>query len=115
LERLESQGILALPAKRASGTPRPGKRVSAPVQVAVLSKLTGSVEQFAPIKVELVQSHAQRWLFCDLFIRYIMLNQTSGQGPMDRNHERHGAQDKTVLVYPLVKAARQRLTAGRTE
>jgi hypothetical protein len=233
LERLESQGILALPAKRASGTPRPRKRISAPEQAAACSELTGSVKQVAPIKVEIVQSRAQRRLFRDLVSRYhylgyarafgarlrylchgrdgqvlgclqfsspawrikprdqwigwndatrerllqhvvnnsrflvlagignlastllgrvlrrlradwrnaygvdpwlvetfvdsrrfyggcyrasnfIVLGQTSGRGRMDRNHQRHGAQVKTVMVYPLVKDARQRLTAGRT-
>ena len=70
LERLESQGILVLPAKRASGTPRSGKRISVPEQAAVHSELIGSVEQFVPIKVELVQSQAQRRLFRDLVSRY---------------------------------------------
>jgi hypothetical protein len=32
---------------------------------------------------------------------------------MDRSHERHGAQIKTVLVYPLVKNAMRRLRDGR--
>ncbi|MCJ8503229.1 Druantia anti-phage system protein DruA, partial [Desulfatitalea alkaliphila] len=44
---------------------------------------------------------------------FIVLGQTSGRGRMDRNHQRHGAQVKTVMVHPLVKDARQRLTAGR--
>jgi len=233
LERLESQGILALPAKRSTGTPRSGKRISAPEQAGVPSELTGSVEQINPIEVQLVQSRAQRRLFRDLVSRYhylgyarafgarlryfchgggqvlgclqfsspawrikprdqwigwddatrerllqhvvnnsrflvlarlrnlastllgrvlrrlradwqntygvdpwlvetfvdsrrfyggcyrasnfIVLGQTSGRGRMDRNHQRHGAQVKTVMVYPLVKDARQRLAAGRTE
>jgi len=43
------------------------------------------------------------------------LGRTSGRGRMDRSHQRHGAHVKTVMVYPLVKHARQRLTAGRME
>ncbi len=31
---------------------------------------------------------------------------------MDRTHKRHGAQKKTVMVYPLVKNAKRRLTDG---
>jgi len=236
LERLERQGILTLPAKRSSGASRTRKPISIPEQAAVHSRLTGSVEQFTPIDVELVQSPAQRRLFRELVERYhylgyatpfgarlqylchvgrpdrqvvgclqfsspawrmkprdqwigwddatrgrmlqhvvnnsrvlvlarirnlastllgdvlrrlrddwqhtygvapclvetlvdsqrfyggcyraanfIVTGQTSGRGRMDRSHQRHGAHVKTVMVYPLIKDARQRLTAGRTE
>jgi hypothetical protein len=40
------------------------------------------------------------------------LGQTSGRGRMDRTHQRHGAQVKIVMVYPLVKNARRRLIDG---
>ena len=43
---------------------------------------------------------------------WMVLGETSGRGRMDRTHQRHGAQVKTVLVYPLVKNARCRLTNG---
>jgi len=33
------------------------------------------------------------------------LGQTSGRGRMDREHQRHGAEIKTLLVYPLVRDA----------
>ena len=36
----------------------------------------------------------------------------SGRGRMDRGHQRHGAQVKTVLVYSLVKNAVRRLRDG---
>ena len=44
---------------------------------------------------------------------WIELGQTSGRGRMDRTHQRHGAQIKTVWVYPLVKDAARRLRDGR--
>jgi len=31
---------------------------------------------------------------------------------MDRTHKHHGAQIKTVMVYPLAKNAKRRLTDG---
>jgi hypothetical protein len=40
---------------------------------------------------------------------WIRLGETSGRGRMDREHLRHGASTKTVLVYPLVKDAVRRL------
>lgn len=43
---------------------------------------------------------------------WTVLGETSGRGRMDRANKRHGAQVKTVLVYPLVKNARRRLTNG---
>jgi hypothetical protein len=154
LERLERQGILALPAKKSPDKVRSPKRISPSGQAAVASELAGSVEQFTPIEVELVQCRTQRRLFRELVDRYhylgyampfgarlakkygldpylvdsqrfyggcyrasnfIVLGQTSGRGRMDRNHQRHGAQVKTVMVYPLVKDARQRLADGRDE
>lgn len=46
---------------------------------------------------------------CYLAANWIRLGQTSGRGRMDREHRRHGAAPKTVLVYPLVKDACRRL------
>lgn len=234
LEKLENQGILSLPAKRSSNKMRTRKRVPPLEKVALPIQLTGSVEQFTPIDVELVQSQAQRRLFRELVSQYhylgfampfgarlqylcyvnrpsrqvigcfqfsspawrmkvrdqwigwedatrgrhlqhivnnsrflvlaricnlsstllssvlkrlagdwtehygvepylvetlvdsqrfyggcyraanfTVLGQTSGRGRMDRNHQRHGAQVKTVMVYPLIKDARQKLIDGR--
>jgi len=50
---------------------------------------------------------------CYRAANWIVLGETSGRGRMDRTHERHGAQVKTVLVYPLVKNATRWLTEGR--
>jgi len=49
---------------------------------------------------------------CYRAANWTVLGETSGRGRMDRAHKRHGAQVKTVLVYPLVKNARRRLTDG---
>jgi hypothetical protein len=233
LERLESQGILVLPAKKSLGTIQSQKSISPLAPGAVHSELAGSVEQFTPIDVELVQSRQQRLLFRELVSRYhylgyampygarlqylcyvsrpsrqvvgclqfsspawrmkprdqwigwsdairgrrlqhvvnnsrflvlakirnlasmllccglrrlrrdwqshygvqpylvetlvdrqrfhggcyraanfIVVGETSGRGRMDRSHQRHGAQVKTVMVYALVKNAARRLTDG---
>jgi hypothetical protein len=50
---------------------------------------------------------------CYRAANWIEVGQTSGRGRMDRTHKRHGAQIKTVWVYPLVKDAARRLRDGR--
>ena len=233
LERLESQGVLTLPDKKSCGSSKPRKCIAPAEEGQIHSELTGSVEEFAPLYVELVESRQQRQLFQELLSRYhylgyampygarlqyliyvsrprrevvgcvqfsspawrmkvrdqwigwddairklrlqhivnnsrllvvarirnlasmamsralkelradwlqqygvdpwlvetlvdrqrfyggcyraanwTVLGETSGRGRMDRTHQRHGAQVKTVLVYPLVKNARCRLTGG---
>ena len=233
LERLESQGVLTLPDKKSCGSSKPRKRIAPAEEGQVHSELTGSVEEFAPLDVQLVESRQQRLLFRELLSRYhylgyampygarlqylayvsrprrevvgcvqfsspawrmkvrdqwigwddatrklrlqhivnnsrllvvarirnlasmtlscalkrlradwrrqygvdpwlvetlvdrqrfyggcyraanwTVLGETSGRGRMDRTHQRHGAQVKIVLVYPLVKNARRRLTNG---
>ena len=233
LECLESQGVLTLPDKKSCGSSKPRKCIAPAEQGQVHSALTGSVEAFAPLDVELVESRQQRQLFQKLLSRYhylgyampygarlqylvyvrrprrevvgcvqfsspawrmkvrdqwigwddatrklrlqhivnnsrllvvarirnlasmalsralkrlradwqqqygmnlwlvetlvdrqrfyggcyraanwTVLGKTSGRGRMDRTHQRHGAEVKAVLVYPLVKNARRRLTGG---
>lgn len=46
---------------------------------------------------------------CYRAANWIVLGQTSGRGRMDRGHQRHGAEIKTLLVYPLVRDAARRL------
>ena len=234
LERLERQGLLTLPGKRPCGSSKPRKCMAPARQGQVHSTLTGSVEQFAPLDVQLVESRQQRVLFRDLLSRYhylgyampygarlqylvyvshprrevvgcvqfsspawqmkvrdqwigwddatrrlrlqhivnnsrllvvarirnlasmtlscalkrlradwlaqyavdpllvetlvdrqrfyggcyraanwTVLGETTGRGRMDKTHQRHGAQVKTVLVYPLVNNARRKLATGR--
>ena len=231
LERLDSQGVLTLPDKKLCGSSKPRRQLAPAEEGQVHSQLSGSVVQFAPLNIELVESWQQRQLFRQLLSRYhylgyampygarlqylvyvsrprrevvgcvqfsspawrmkvrdqwigwddatrqlrlqhivnnsrllvvarirnlasmvlsgvlrrlrtdwrrqygldpwlvetlvdgqrfyggcyraanfIVLGETSGRGRMDRTHQRHGAQIKTVLVYPLVKNARRRLT-----
>ncbi|MBC8509664.1 MAG: DUF4338 domain-containing protein [Chloroflexi bacterium] len=233
LELLEKQGILTLPAKQSPGMIKPQKSITPAGDGEVHSTLTGSVEEFAPLDVQLVENRQQRQLFKDLVSRYhylgyampygarlqylvyvsrprrevvgcvqfsspawrikvrdqwigwddgtrklrlqhvvnnsrllvvarignlasmmlscamrrlrtdwhrryglepwlvetlvdhqrfyggcyraanfIVLGETSGRGRMDRSHQRHGAQIKTVLVYPLIKNALRRLRDG---
>ena len=233
LERMARQGLLVLPAKKSLGTVGSRKSIAPAGAGQVHCELTGSVEEFAPIEVELVQSREQRQLFRELLSRYhylgyampygarlqylgyvsrprrevvgclqfsspawrmkprdqwigwddgtrgrrlqqvvnnsrflvlakirnlastllrcalkrlrtdwqrhygvdpwlvetlvnrerfhggcyrasnfIVLGETSGRGRMDRAHQRHGAEVKTVMVYPLVKDAARRLRDG---
>jgi len=233
LERLESRGVLKLPDKKSCGSSKPRKLIAPAEEGQVHSELTGSVEEFAPLDVELVESRQQRQLFRELLSRYHylgyampygarlqylvyvsrprhevvgcvqfsspawrmkvrdqwigwddatrklrlqhivnnsrllvvarirnlasmtlscalkrlradwlrqygvepwlmetlvdrqrfyggcyraanwkVLGETSGRGRMDRTHRRHGADVKTILVYPLVKNAKHRLING---
>ncbi len=233
LERLERQGTLILPDKRSCGSSKPRKCIEPAEEGAVYSELSGSVEEFAPLDVQLVENRQQRLLFQELLSRYhylgyampygarlqylvyvscprcevvacvhfsspawrmkdrdqwigwddatrklqlqhivnnsrllmvaqirnlasmtlscafkrlrvdwqrqygvdpwlvetlvdhqrfyggcyraanwTVVGKTTGRGRMDRTNQRHGAHVKTVLVYPLVKNARRRLTNG---
>lgn len=46
---------------------------------------------------------------CYRAANWLRLGETTGRGRMDREHRRHGASTKTVLVYPLVKNGARRL------
>lgn len=233
LERLEGLGVLKLPGKKSCGSSSPRKQVAPAEDGPCKIELTGSVEDFAPVDVQLVKSREQRLLFRDLLSHYhylgyampygarmqylvwvsrprqevvgcvqfsspawrmkvrdewigwddgtrakrlqhivnnsrfllvgkirnlasmamaqvfkrlrddwegqygvdpwlvetlvdgerfyggcyragnwTVLGETSGRGRMDREHKRHGALVKTVMVYPLVKSARRKLVEG---
>jgi len=70
LERLEKKGILTLPAKQSPGMIKSQKSIAPAGDGQVRSALTGRVEEFAPLDVQLVQSRQQRQLFKDLVSRY---------------------------------------------
>ena len=70
LERLESGDFLALPAKKSPGALQSRRSIAPAAEGQVHSGLTGSVEEFTPIDVELVQSLGQRELFKELMSRY---------------------------------------------
>jgi len=46
---------------------------------------------------------------CYRAANWLSLGSTAGRGRMDRQHRRHGAAPKEVLVYPLVRQAARRL------
>jgi hypothetical protein len=62
-----------------------------------------------PLLVETLVDRQRFYGGCYLASNWIALGQTAGRGRMDRAHKRHGAQVKTVLVYPLVKNALRQL------
>jgi hypothetical protein len=70
LERLERQGVLTLPDKKSCGSNKPRKLIAPAEAGQVHSTLTGSVEAFAPLEIQLVESRQQRQLFCELLSRY---------------------------------------------
>jgi len=234
LESLESEGVLKLPRKKSSASSKPRELIAPAKEGQIHCKLTGSVEEFAPLDVELVDSRPKRQLFRELLSRYhylgyampygarlqyliyvsrprrevvgcvqfsspawrmkardqwigwddatrklrlqhivnnsrllmvarirnlasmtlsrslkrlpadwrrqygvdpwlvetlvdhqhfyggcyrasnwSVLGETSGRGRMDRTHQRHGAKVKTVLAYPLVKNAKNKLMRGK--
>jgi hypothetical protein len=70
LERLERQGILRLPGKKTPGALQSRKSIAPAGEGQAHSELTGKVEEFTPIDIELVQSREQRELFRELLSRY---------------------------------------------
>jgi hypothetical protein len=70
LERLERQGIFTLPSKKSPGMRKSQKSIAPAGDGRVHSTLTGSVEEFAPLDVQLVESRQQRQLFKDLVSQY---------------------------------------------
>jgi hypothetical protein len=70
LERLESQGVLTLPAKKSLGSRQSRKSIAPVAEGQVHSALTGRVEAFAPLDVQLVESEQQRQMFKELVSRY---------------------------------------------
>lgn len=66
----------------------------------------------SPLLVETLVDHKQYYGGCYRAANWIELGKTTGRGRMDRANKRHGAQVKTILVYPLVKNAVHRLREG---
>jgi len=67
----------------------------------------------SPLLVETLVDQERYHGGCYRAANWIELGKTSGRGRMDRTHRLHGKAIKTVLVYPLVRNARQRLKEGR--
>lgn len=66
-----------------------------------------------PLLVETLVDRERYRGDCYRAANFLELGGTSGRGRMDREHARHGAQVKTLLVYPMVANARRRLRDGR--
>lgn len=62
-----------------------------------------------PLLVETLVDRGRYSGHCYRAANFVELGTTSGRGRMDREHLRHGASVKTVLVYPIVSDARRRL------
>ncbi len=67
----------------------------------------------APLLVETLVDQKLYHGGCYRAANWIELGRTSGRGRMDKAHKRHGKAVKTILVYLLIKNARQRLKEGR--
>jgi hypothetical protein len=67
----------------------------------------------APLLLETLVDRERFHGGCYRSANWIELGPTTGRGRMDRTNERHGAQVKTILVYPLAKNAVRRLRHGR--
>jgi len=70
LELLEGQGFLALPEKRLTRARKCKRRIAPTVDEHPWARVSGSVESFAPVYVELVESREQRVLFRELVNQY---------------------------------------------
>ena len=70
LERLEGQGFLTLPVKKPTVSRNPRKSIAPAENGQPRAVLVGSVEEFAPVDVALVQSQEQRLLFRELVSRH---------------------------------------------
>jgi hypothetical protein len=78
----------------------------------VLGRLREDWQEHYGVDPWLVETLVDRDRFhggCYRAANFIVLGETSGRGRMDRGHQRHGAEVKTVMVYPLVKHAARRL------
>jgi len=81
-----------------------------------LKRLRSDWRQQYGVDPWLVETLVDRQRFdggCYRASNWTVLGETAGRGRMDRTHQRHGAQVKTVWVYPLVRNARGRLTEER--
>jgi hypothetical protein len=81
-----------------------------------LRELRSDWERQYGLKPLLVETLVDRQQFhggCYRASNWTELGETTGRGRMDRANERHGAQVKTILVYPLVKNAVHQLKGGR--
>ena len=75
---------------------------------AVIRRLRSDWQEHYGVDPWLAETLVDRSRFhggCYVAANWRRLGDTSGRGRMDRTHQLHGAQVKTVMVYPLVKNA----------
>jgi len=92
------------------------RNLSSTLLSIVLKRLAGDWTEHYGVEPYLVETLVDSQRFyggCYRAANFTVLGQTSGRGRMDRDHQRQGAQVKTVMVYPLIKNARQKLIDGR--
>jgi hypothetical protein len=92
------------------------RNLSSTLLSSVFKRLAGDWTEHYGVEPYLVETLVDSQRFyggCYRAANFTVLGQTSGRGRMDRDHQRHGAQVKTVMVYPLVKNARRKLIDGR--
>ena len=83
--------------------------------VSTLGELKDDWERQYAVKPLLVETLVDPKRFhggCYRASNWIKLGETTGRGRMDRENKRHGAEVKTILVYPLVKNAVRQLREG---
>ncbi len=83
-----------------------------------LRELKTDWEQQYGLKPLLVETLIDREKYhgsCYRASNWIELGETAGRGRMDRENKRHGAQVKTIWVYPLVKNATRQLRGDTDE
>jgi len=86
----------------------PIQNLASTVLSCTLRELRSDWERQYGLKPLLVETLVDRQQFhggCYRASNWIELGKTTGRGRMDRANQRHGAQVKTILVYPLVKNA----------
>jgi hypothetical protein len=82
----------------------------------VLGRLRKDWQEHYGVDPWLVETLVDRGRFhggCYRAANFIVVGATSGRGRMDRTHQRHGAEVKTLMLYPLVKHAPRRLREAR--
>ena len=93
----------------------PIRNLASMILSQTLEQLKGDWERQYAVKPLLVETLVDQKRFyggCYRASNWIELGKTSGRGRMDRENKRHGAEVKTILVYPLVKNAVQQLREG---
>lgn len=93
----------------------PIRNLASMILSQTLEQLKGDWERQYAVKPLLVETLVDQKRFyggCYRASNWIELGETTGRGRMDKENKRHGAEVKTILVYPLVKNAVHLLKEG---